>query len=143
MTNKINQYVKWISISSMVSISLFIIFMTGSMSGYLSDDVTLSGLGKYYENNNLVMIDEKDILGVWESDKSLYEWELFVKSKYYYTTGGYDCKYWALVWALYFEKHNVNYQFTLLDKHIFVVADYPDKYCIADADNLDCVTYNK
>ena len=82
----------------------------------------------------------------WASDWDLNKFHTKLKENYEYTEIK-DCKYWSLIWALYFEKHEYSWQFVDLQEdrvyspHVFVVAFNESTYCTADQFELNCYNF--
>ena len=57
-------------------------------------------------------------------------------AKNYEYTKRKNCIFWALNWGLYFKKHDINYQYVLLDNHIFVISQTNNSYYLADGEIL-------
>ena len=93
-------------------------------------------------DNNLELLDGKDFAGNYYSDRDLLGFYEYVKNNFEYSEGLKDCKYWSLVWAMYLEKQGVDYKIVPLDKHVYIVADYPHMHCTLDQDNVNCINYN-
>ncbi len=96
-------------------------------------------LKDHFVNNNLEILDEKDINNQWYSDRNIYMYNLYIQDNYKYVTGTYDCKYYSLMYVLWAKKHNIEYRYLVFDKHISVVLEFDNKYCIADQNILNCV----
>jgi len=133
---------KWIFIGILCSGLL----ITYSLTIIYDDSLIKTPLQKSFlasevKKNNLKMLDEKDILGEWESNKNLTEYHKFVKDNYHYNTLQFNCKYWALNWAIYLDKHNIDYKFIFPKNHISVMAIYEDKYIILDGKNVVGLNY--
>jgi hypothetical protein len=89
-------------------------------------------------DKKLPIIDEKNIIGKWESDYDIDSYHAYLNSNYKYVKNQTDCKYYSLIWALYLEKHHIEYKFVTTDNHIFVLA-YDDKgLCKLDLNEVQC-----
>jgi hypothetical protein len=118
-----------------------------------------SEIGKSYVFYNLKsQLDKKDLLNLdWDnvnqnldseyfksrtktySDLNYFEFSNILKQKFTYDIDTYDCKYFAFIWALYFEKHKIPYQFKYTSNHIFVIAYIENGgFCIANLQSINC-----
>lgn len=101
---------------------------------YLDKKITLDTYRDYISENNLTILDfcyNNDCV----SDKDIYQFRNLVIDNYYYDDL-HDCKYWAMVWALYLEKNNYDYEFFKTDNHVFVIAYHEDGYYVLDGANF-------
>ena len=130
----------YVVVGLLISMSLYTIYFIGSFDEGFKKSYQLKMLKSHIENNNLEILDKQNIIysNEWESDKDLISWHNYIIENFQYDRELYNCKYWSLVWALYFEKNNVDYKFITTSNHIFVLAEYENRYCIADQENLDC-----
>jgi len=129
-----------------VGVIISSLFCLTYLWGLNDDDMnkafTLSALKNHVIDNDLLILDRRLCAGCeWLSDKDLWGWHEIVKLNYKYETDTYDCRYWSFVWALYFEKHGIDYSFVTNDIHILVMANFDDKFCFADLDELRCYPY--
>ena len=119
----------------------YTIYFYGAFDTDFKKDYELSILAKHFVENDLNLIDENIILDTWASDFNLTSWHEFIIEKYHYSKYDYNCKYWALMWALYCEKHEIDYDFIEPTKHILVLLKFNESYCLADGKILDCYYY--
>jgi hypothetical protein len=138
--NKKNLFT-YVLIGIVISMSLYVSYFKGAYDNDFKNSWQLKIYSKHVIDNNLSLLDANLYGTGWYSDRDLYEYHEIVKINYKYDKELYNCKYWALNWALYFEKHNIEYEFIEPKNHVLVMAKYIDKYCFADGDILNCYNY--
>ena len=140
---KIKTLFIWVFLGIIISLVLYSTYFKGSFDSEFKKSWELDILKNHFLENDLLLLDTNIGYDKFTSDWDLDEWHNYIKINYRYEEKTYDCKYWALVWALYFEKHNVEYNFITTSNHIFVIAEFKNKYCTADGDILNCYYFNK
>ena len=136
-----DKFFSWVMLGVLGGLILYTTFYLGSFTPQFKTSWELQQLKDTLITKNLTLLD----FGVnnnFMSDKNLSEFGEFVKENYIYSED-YDCKYWALEWGVYALKHNIEFKFITTKTHIFIMFEYPDKYCIIDGKQIDCYYYKR
>jgi hypothetical protein len=133
----------------MVGFTISCIFFIGVVIGNFGNEndfldlhksITFHSLKQHYIKNELEMFNSFNDLGIDISNEDIFTFHNHLSKNFIYERGSYDCKYWSLVWSLYAIKHNLKFQYILLEEHIFVIIEFDNMYCIADNDILNCLS---
>lgn len=130
--------IMWISVGFLISI----IIMSYSMIIMYNEDLIKTPIQKSFlaseiRENNLKLLDSySEITNSWATDKNIYGYHQYIIKNYVYSIEQFNCEYWALTWALYLEKHSIDYKFVTSNNHIFTMAYFEDGYIILDGKEL-------
>ena len=119
---------------ALISLLLFSLLLYFFHNESFKTNIQKSYLKQNLEDKNLKLIEDM-CYSEKCSDLNLNEFKLYIQEVYKYNFN-YDCKYWALIWSLYLDKHNLKYKYITTDTHIFIVTYNKSSYTIIDQNKI-------
>lgn len=135
---KYKKLITYILSGMLIANILYLTYYNGNQNENFKKIILLDKYSNHVINNNIALLDKKDISNNWYSDRDLFLYYDIIKLNYKYDYKYYNNKYWATNWALYLEKNNIDYTFITQYDNIIIFFKYNNNYCIAYNNILNC-----